>query len=224
MQVWTPHPSSRGFVNIRTDVSAQVVLTPSQPGERFYCDVETHPSSQSRRNKRGRMLYRVCSLNFHRPSRLQSHPVVTGCISRQHAICDMSFQSFDEECKAWGILLSDSRQVQSGLVFIQRCSCHFMGGGSAYENNCISTYCFFFFFFKGMIFFSKSPTGPINASTSHTFQQSALMFSRRAWKCELQPPSSSVSVVLEAFWCIALLSPCPEKKSLCHIATHHFTC
>lgn len=90
MQVWTPHPSSRGFVNIGTDVSAQVVLTPSQPGERFYCDVETHPSSRSRRNKRGRMLYRVCSLNFHRLSRLQSHPVATGCIFRgsmQSVIC-----------------------------------------------------------------------------------------------------------------------------------------
>lgn len=44
------------------------------------------------------MLYRVCSLNFHRLSRFQSHPVVMGCIS-EAAICDMSFQSLMKSVK-----------------------------------------------------------------------------------------------------------------------------
>lgn len=35
-----------------TDASVQVVETPGPPEETFYCDVETHPSSRSRRNKK----------------------------------------------------------------------------------------------------------------------------------------------------------------------------
>lgn len=81
--------------------------TPWQPEEMFYCDVKTHPSSRSRHYERGCMLYRVCSLNFHRLSCFPSHSAVTGSISNAHAICDMSSPSFDEENKVLEIPYSD---------------------------------------------------------------------------------------------------------------------
>lgn len=82
-----------------------------QPEETFCCDVKTHPSSPSHRYERA-CIYRVCSLNFYRLSCFLSYLVVTGCISNAHAICDMSFQSSDEENKVWGILYSDRWKMQ----------------------------------------------------------------------------------------------------------------
>lgn len=86
MQVWSPRPSSRDFVNIGTDMPVQVVENPSQQGERFlmWC---WNSSSRSRHNKRGRVLYRVCSLNFHRLSGFHSHPGLHFRDSVQSVIC-----------------------------------------------------------------------------------------------------------------------------------------
>lgn len=81
--------------------------TPWQPEEMFYCDVKTHPSSRSQHYERGCMLYRVCSLNFHRLSCFPSRSAATGSISNAHAICDMSSPSLDEENKVLEIPYSD---------------------------------------------------------------------------------------------------------------------
>lgn len=77
-----PQPSCRGFVNIGTDASK---LRDSQE-RRFIVMLKlTHPAQRC--YERARMLYRVCSLNFHRLSRYRSHRVATGCISK--ATCNL---------------------------------------------------------------------------------------------------------------------------------------
>lgn len=102
-----------------------------QPEERLYCVVKTHPSSQLYHCERSCNLYWVCALNFHRLSCFLSYPAVTGCISNAHAICEMSSQGFDDEKKAYRLLYSDRREMQSVLICNQRFCRNFMGRWSS---------------------------------------------------------------------------------------------
>ncbi len=153
----SPHPLYPAFVNcmlLRFPSYHYRCVTASyetlwQQEETFYCDVKTHPSNRSHCYESACVLYRICYLNFHRLSRLLSNPVVTGCISSVHAICDMPSQRFDEENKVWGILCSDRWEMQfphstaicSGfcvLISNQRLNWYFMGKGLSHETVCTS--------------------------------------------------------------------------------------
>lgn len=98
-----------------------------QPEETLYCVVKTHPPSQLDHCERSCVLYWLCALHFHRFSCFLSYPAVIGCISNEHEICEMSSQGFDEENKAYRVLYSDRREMQSVLLCSQRFCRNFMG-------------------------------------------------------------------------------------------------
>lgn len=91
-----------------SDVSPQVMKRFDSKKRHFIVMLKLiHPTD------RAVMKEPACFLNFHRLSCFLSYPVMTGCISNVHAICDMSFQSVDEENPVWEILYSNRWDMKS---------------------------------------------------------------------------------------------------------------